>query len=414
MYLDVGFWDVYRTSFPLYSILFPSLLREMLEAWVNVYKESGWMPKWVSPGERSVMPGTLIDAVFADAYVKGVRDFDVQTAYEGLWKHAVTEAEDPALGRRGVRDYERHGYLPADRYRESVSNALDYVYGDFCIAQLAEGLGRHDEARLLRERARNYVKLFDPAVGFMRARLEDGSFREPFDQFEWGGAYCEGGPWQCSWAVQHDLAGLADLMGGPAAFKAKLDELMTMEPIFKVGRYGYEIHEMSEMAAVDFGQFAISNQPSFHIPYIYTALGYPAETQYWVRRTLETLFSPRPDGLPGDEDNGSMAAWYLFSAIGMYPLCPGVPEYVLTSPLFSRVTLHLPGGRRFVIEAEQAGENRVYIGEVRLNGAAHDALYLTHEQLMAGGTLSVKMTELPAQRRYSDEQLPYSMSRRSR
>lgn len=411
MYCDNGFWDTYRTSYPLLSILFPTRLGEMLESYVNAYKEGGWMPKWSSPGERSAMPGTLIDAVFADAFVKGIEGYDVESAYEGLLKHAVQTAEAAHLGRKGSDAYNRYGYLPADQFHESVSNTLDYVYGDFCIAQLAKGLRKTEDYELLIKRASHYAKLFDPSVGFMRAKNEDGSWIESFDPTEWGGAYCEGSAWQCSWAVQHDVLGLAGLMGGNEVFLERLNELMTTSPSFKVGGYGFEIHEMSEMASINFGQFAISNQPSFHIPYLFAAIGYPSHTQYWVRKTAEELFNSGPEGLPGDEDNGSLCAWYIFASMGMYPLCPGVPEYVIGSPLFQRMTLHLENGERIIIEADQTIENNRYVQSVHVNDEQHHPLYLTHEQLMAGASIKFELSDAPNDARINDKDLPYSLSR---
>jgi predicted alpha-1,2-mannosidase len=391
MYSDIGLWDVYRTSFPLYSILFPSLLGEIMQAWTLAYGESGWLPKWLSPGERSAMPGTLIDASAADAVVKGIGGFDVELLYEGLLKHADRPAADEKLGRRGLELYLQHGYLPHDRFHESVSNTLDYVYGDFCIAQVAKALGKMDDYERFMARAQNYKLLFDPTVGFMRGRNEDGTWQEEFDPLTWGDPFCEGGAWQGSWAVPHDFPGLASLMGGEEAFVQRLDQLMAEEPIFKVGSYGLEIHEMSEMAAADLGQFAISNQPSFHIPYIFATLGALSKTQYWVRKTMARLFSSRMDGLPGDEDNGSMGAWYIWSAIGLYPLSPGIPEYVLGSPLFDKVTIQLENGRQWVIEAENNSSTNVYSKSIHRNNALWNHHSLPHEDIMKGGVLSFSM-----------------------
>ena len=402
MYSDVGFWDVFRTSLPLYTVLFPTLLGEMIEGWVNFYRESGQLPRWLSPGERYAMPGTLIDVVIADAYVKGIDNFDVRKAYEGLRAHAFS-------ARPGTEDYLRRGYLPHDKYGESVNNTLDYLYGDFCVAQVARGLGHSDAYDELMERAGKYRLLFDPSVGFMRGRNDDGTWQEPFDPLRWGDPYCEGSAWQCSWAVPFDVGGLAGLMGGAKALVSKMDELFAMPAVFKVGSYGYEIHEMSEMAAGGLGQFAISNQPSFHIPFLYAAVGRPDRTQQWVRRTLEHSFSAEPDGLPGDEDNGSLAAWYIWGALGLYPLCPGVPEYVLGTPLFRRATLHLPGGQDLVIEADEP--QHPYWSEVTLDGQVHERLVVTHEALAKGGTLAFRMSPEPVLRNYSAGQLPYSLTR---
>lgn len=412
MYMDIGFWDVYRTSLPLYSLLFPSLLAEMTQAWVNIYKESSWMPKWISPAERSAMPGTLIDAAIADVFVKGIPGFDAITAYEGLRKHATTAASDGVNGRTGIGPYMEHGYLPDDQFHESVSNTLDYYYGDFCIAQIAKGLGKEEDYQQFLQRAAQYGKLFDPVTGFMRGRDEAGNFSTSFDPLEWGGPYCEGGAWQCSWAVPHDIAGLAKLMGGSTAFIQKLDELMEMPPLFKTGSYGAEIHEMSEMAAIDFGQFAISNQPSFHIPYLFTVLGQPSRTQYWVRKALNELFSSQPDGYPGDEDNGSLSSWYIWGALGLYPLCPGVPEYVIGSPLFNKATIRLEDGEQLVVEAVNNNPEHVYWDTLTINGEPYTRLFVTHEQLAKGADLQFHMTRLPTEGQYDRDSLPYSLESR--
>lgn len=388
MYADIGFWDVYRTSFPLYALLFPELLGEMLQSWVNVYKESGWMPKWLSPGERGTMPGTLIDAIIADGYVKGIRGFDVETAYEGLRKHAMTTADLPRVGRHGMEHYGAEGYLPSDLYGESVSHTLDYAYGDYCIAQLAKGLGYEEDFVLFSERGRNYKNLFDSSTGFIRGKRADGSWHEPFDPITWGDPYCEGGPWQCSWAVPHDIEGLAELMGGKKAFEERLDELMTSKPHFKVGTYGSEIHEMSEMADAELGQWAISNQPGFSIPYLYSAIGRREKTAYWVKEAMDRLFSSEARGFPGDEDNGSMAAWYIWGCMGLYPLCPGTPEYVLgAKPLFAKMTIRLTNGQALVIEPsqEKQGESTA----VRVNGTLWHGNTIHHSQLAAGARLDL-------------------------
>ncbi len=329
LYTDNGFWDTFRTVYPMLAVIAPDAYAEILEGYVNIYKDSGWMPKWPSGSETGIMPGTLVDAVVAEAVVRGIGDRRLwEDAFEGLLKHASVEAEDERFGRQGTGDYKKYGYIPrGGKYKECVNHTLDYVYGDFCISQVAKALGREDLAAQFAASAQNYKKLFDPATGFMRGRDENGGMAPGFDPFGWGGEYTEGGPWQNSFAVYHDVEGLAALYGGRENLIAKLDELFSTPPLYAEGGYGFEIHEMTEMAAADFGQCAISNQPSFHIPYLYAALGAQEKTDAWVRRLAEA-FSSGDDGFPGDEDNGTMSAWYLFSSLGFYPLCPGKAEYV--------------------------------------------------------------------------------------
>lgn len=333
-YTDNGFWDTFRTVYPLFALIAPQEYAEMLEGFVNDYKDSGWLPRWLSLGEVNCMPSTLIDAVIADAAVKGIVSSDLlQVALEGMLKHANQPAPDPRDGRHGVVSYLKYGYVPCDEQKESVNLTLDAAYGDFCIAQVAEVLNCPDIAEEYRLRAKNYRNLYDPDTGFMRPRDSKGEQRPDFSPFGWGRDYTEGGPWQTSFFVPHDVEGLAALHGGKEALLKKLDELFATPPLYEVGGYGFEIHEMTEMAAVDFGQCAISNQPSFHIPYLYAMLGEEEKANFWIKKICEELFSSEPDGFPGDEDNGTMAAWYVFSCLGLYPYCPGKPEYIRSAML---------------------------------------------------------------------------------
>lgn len=328
-YTDNGFWDTYRTVYPLLALTLPDAYAEILEGFVQIYRDTGWLPRWPSGGEMGIMPGTLIDAVIAEAAVRGVGSPALwEEALEGMLKHATTVSQDPRFGRRCVDEYRRLGYIPRNKCPESVNHTLDAAYGDFCIAQVAAVLGKKDVEAEFRFRSGNYRHLFDPITGFMRGRDEEGRMAPDFDAFAWGGEYTEGGPWQNSFAVYHDVNGLAALYGGREKLIAKLDELFAAPPLYHVGGYGFEIHEMSEMAALDFGQCAISNQPSFHLPYLYAALGAQEKTNYWVQRLAEETFSSGDGGFPGDEDNGTAAGWYIFSSLGFYPLCPGKDSYV--------------------------------------------------------------------------------------
>ncbi len=404
LYTDNGFWDTYRTVYPFFALMQPDRLAEILQGWTNAYKEGGWFPQWATPGYRACMVGTHIDAVMADAYARGVRGFEVDTALRGLLKHAY-EVGDPAgaWGRIGIEDYKRLGYVSTDHH-ESVARSLDYAYDDWCIAQIATG----EEREKLLARAGSYHHLYDPAVGFMRGKDAQGKWLEPWDEFLWGNPYVEGGPWQSSWAVQHDAAGLIRLMGGEVAFAAKLDQMLVTPPYFTTGDYGFEIHEMTEMAQADFGQYAHSNQPVHHVLYLYNAAGRPWRTQKEVRRVMDGLYTPTH--LPGDEDNGEMCAWYVLSALGLFPLTPGHPSWTLGSPLFKRATVHLPGGKDLVIAAPENGDDAVYVASKSFNGAPLDRLFLSHDEVAAGGTLSFSMVSQPTLDVVPAEDRPYSMT----
>lgn len=339
-YTNNGFWDTFRTVYPLFSLIAKEEYAEMLEGFVGDYKESGWLPRWISIGEVGCMPSTMVDAVIADAAVKGLVSKELlEVALEGMLKHANQEAPEPRYGRNGVSAYVKHGYVPCDVEKESVNLTLDAAYGDFCIAQVAMVLGRTDIEETYRSRAKNYRHLFDPATGFMRPRDSKGELKPHFNPFEWGRDYTESGPWQTSFFVPHDLEGLAQLYGGKEKLIQKLDELFATKPLYSVGGYNGEIHEMSEMAAVDFGQCAISNQPSFHIPYLYAAMGEPEKTNFWVKKICDELFTAKEDGFPGDEDNGTMSAWYILSCLGIYSICPGKAEYVRSSMLVKKAVI---------------------------------------------------------------------------
>ncbi|HEU5103072.1 MAG TPA: GH92 family glycosyl hydrolase, partial [Roseiflexaceae bacterium] len=414
LYADNGFWDTFRTVYPLFALLFPDRLSEIVAGWVQAANEGGYFPKWASPGYRNCMIGTHLDVVIADAYAKGVRDFDLEAAYAAMHKDAF-EKGDPneGYGRTGLFDYIALGYVPAGEVAHAAARTQEFAYNDFCVAQIARALGIEDDARELSRRALFYRNTYDPAVGFMRGRLRDGSWLEPFDEFAWDRrAYIEGSAWQYSWAAPHDPAGLIELMGGREAFVAKLDRMLETPPYFDAADYDLEIHEMTEMASANFGQYAHSNQPVHHVLYLYAAAGQPWKTQRWVRRVLDELYSPDPDGLPGDEDNGEMSAWYILSALGIFPLCPGHPSYVLGSPLFAKTTLYLRNGNTLEIEASGQGREAAYVRETRLDGERYTRAWIGHEQLMRGGRLSFAMSETPDEAQVlSEDDLPYSLSR---
>lgn len=331
-YTDNGFWDTYRTVYPLYSKIAREEYAEILDGFVADYRDGGWLPRWPSFGEVGCMPSTLIDAVIADAVVNGIGDKKLwQDALDGMIKHANHNGPEPRYGRNGAEEYCALGYVPREKYRESVNLTLDAAYGDFCIARVAEALGFDaDFVAEYDKRSKNYQNLFDTATGFMRGKDSEGHMAPDFDPLRWGGEYTEGCAWQSTFAVPHDVAGL---YGGKEKFIEKLDELFATKPEYTVDGYGAEIHEMTEMAAVDFGQCAISNQPSFHFPFLYAMLGETEKANQWVEK-LVTVFHATPEGYPGDEDNGTMSAWYIFAMLGLYPVCPGKANgYAYTKPM---------------------------------------------------------------------------------
>lgn len=375
MYTDNGFWDTCRTLYPLFALLIPQRLKEMLQGYLNFYREEGWLPKWLAPGERGIMPGTLVDAVLADCAQKGMlTQQQMELALEGMLKNATIPSGDHLHGRIGVADYVRKGYVPCDKYGESANNTLDACFCDYGISRVAGLLGKRELEEEYLARSRNYKRLFDPAVGFIRGLREDGSRSEDFSPFRWGGEYCEGGPWQNGFGVYHDMDGLAGLYGGTKALEEKLDELFTAPAHYEIGSYPCEIHEMTEMAAANFGQCAISNQPSFHLPYLYSYLGCPEKCSHWIQRITAEAFDSSDKGFPGDEDNGSMAAWYVLSVLGIYPLCPGKPEYVTGRCCVPEVRMTLGNGNTLSIRGPGY--------RVSVDGKPCENSVITHSQLI--------------------------------
>ena len=340
-YTDNGFWDTYRTVYAFFTLVAPETCREMLLGYIQDYKDGGWLPCWTAGTGKKCMPSTGVDAVIADAAAKGLLDGEwLETAFAGMEKHANQDCPVSGYGRDGCSHYLRLGYVPYDVCRESVNLTLDAAYFDYCLAVVADKLGHSDKADMYRARSKNYRHLFDKETGFMRARDSQGQFRsEPFYPISWGGDYTEAAAWQTGFAVQHDLEGLCDLHGGKAALLEKLDEFFATPPEYLVGGYGIEIHEMTEMADDDWGQCAISNQPSYHIPFMYAYLGEPEKADYWLDRICREGFSGGDDGYPGDEDNGTTAIWYIFANLGLYPICPGKAEYTVTRQMVEDVKI---------------------------------------------------------------------------
>jgi len=322
-YIGHGFWDTYRTLLPFFALIRPELYRKIVLSALGDYREGGWLPRWIAPGEVGCMPSTLIDSVLAQGATAGLVERPVlEQILEAMEHHANVAAPEKRFGRTGILEYLRYGYVPCDLYTESVNLTLDFAYGDYCIARVAEVLGQEEKARHYYARSRSYRNLLDPQTGFMRPRDTQGRFKEGFDPLNWDLDYTESSAWQATFAVPHDLEGLAREMGGREKLLEKLDCLFAEQRPGRVGSRGFEIHEMTEMNGEPFGHCSMNNQPSFHIPYIYACFGRSEKARYWLDRICIEEFRAEPDGFPGDEDNGAMASWYILARLGLYPMCP--------------------------------------------------------------------------------------------
>lgn len=415
MFTDTGFWDTFRSLFPLLNLLYPSMNQKMQEGLANAYKESGFLPEWASPGHRDCMVGNNSASVVADTYLKGLRGYDIETLWEAV-KHGA-QAVHPQVsstGRRGFDYYNRLGYVPCDAgIPENAARTLEYAYDDWCIYQLGLALGKpRKELEPFRKRALNYRNLFDPESRLMRGRNQDGTFQSPYNPLKWGDAFTEGNAWHYTWSVFHDPQGLINLMGGAAAFNAMLDSVFLLPPDFDCSYYGGVIHEIREMQVAGMGNYAHGNQPIQHMIYLYAYSGAPWKTQHWIRETMDRLYRPTPDGYCGDEDNGQTSAWYVFSAMGFYPVCPGSNQYVLGTPYFDRMTLHFENGHSMTLTAEGNDADHRYIQAMELNGTGCTRNYLTHEELTQGGTIRYVMAAQPNKERgTAGSDAPYSFTK---
>lgn len=385
----------------------------MQEGLVNDYKEGGWLPEWSSPGYADIMIGNNSASVVADAYIKGLRGYDINTLYEALQHGANNEGPISAVGRKGVNYYNTLGYVPYDvKIDENTARTLEYAYDDFTIFQLAKKLNRpEEELKLYAKHCQNYKNVFDPQTKLMRGKNADGTFQSPFNPFKWGDAFTEGNSWHYSWSVFHDINGLVNLMGGKKAFTGMLDSVFSLPPIFDDTYYGDVIHEIREMQIANMGQYAHGNQPIQHMIYLYNYAGQPWKAQYWVREAMSRLYKATPDGYCGDEDNGQTSAWYVFSAMGFYPVCPATDQYVLGAPLFKKITISLENGKQFIINAPANNEANKYIQSAQLNGTGYDKNWLSHFDILKGGVFNLSMGATPATGRgINDAAFPYSFS----
>lgn len=414
MYTDTGVWDTFRSLFPLVNLLYPSVALEMQEGLLNAYRESGFFPEWCSPGHRGCMVGNNSASVMADAWLKGIRVKDAETLWQGLVHGAnAVHPQVSSTGRLGYDYYNRLGYVPYNvGINESAARTLEYAYDDWCIYQLGKALGKSEaELAPFAAHAMNYRNLFDKETDLMRGRNEDGSFASPFSPLKWGDAFTEGNAWHYTWSVFHDPKGLAKLMGGNSKFTAMLDSVFAVPPHFDDSYYGFPIHEITEMTVMNMGNYAHGNQPIQHMIYLYDWAGQPWKAQKHVREVMDRMYTPTPDGYCGDEDNGQTSAWYVFSALGFYPVAPGTGEYALGAPLFRKATLHLENGKDVTLSAPDNARNRMYIKDMKLNGKSYDKNYVNHSDLVKGARLDFKMSPTPNTSRGTRESaFPYSFS----
>lgn len=415
MFTDTGFWDTFRCLFPMLNLVYPSMNVKMQEGLVNAYLESGFLPEWASPGHRGCMVGNNSASVVADAYLKGLRGYDAET----LWK-AVTHGANAvhpkvsSTGRLGWEYYNKLGYVPYDvKINENVARTLEYAYDDWCIYQFGKSLGKSEkELAQYKKNAMNYKNVFDKETNLMRGRNQDGKFQTPFSPLKWGDAFTEGNSWHYSWSVFHDPQGLINLMGGKQTFVQMLDSVFNVPPLFDDSYYGGVIHEIREMQIMNMGNYAHGNQPIQHMIYMYNYAAQPWKAQYWIREVMDKLYTAQADGYCGDEDNGQTSAWYVFSAMGFYPVCPGANQYVIGTPYFDKMTLHLENGKTMTITAQNCSQENKYIQSLSINGMPSTKNFFTHEQLTQGGNIQYVMGSTPnKQRGINDSDAPYSFTK---
>ena len=404
-FCDTGFWDTFRSLFPLLNFLYPEMNAQMMKGLEACYDECGWLPEWSSPGLRHCMIGNNSASVVADAWFTGAaKGCDIQKLYQALLHGAnAVHPKNVHVGRLGFEAYNEKGWVPRDiGIRESAARTLEYAYDDWCIWRLGVALGRpKEETDLYLARSRNWRNVFSPEHRLACGRAADGTFNPTFNKFTWGGDFTEGNSLHYTWSVFHDIAGLMEAMGGRDAFNEQLDAVFGLPPVFDGAYYNGMTHEIREMQVVNFGQYAHGNQPVQHAIYLYAWGGQPWKTQYWVKEARDRLYHPTPDGYCGDEDNGQTSAWYVWSSLGFYPVCPGSGEYVLGAPAFPKITVTLPGGYPLVITTGTTGVSPVaipdnrYVQKLLFNGVEYDKNYIRLDDLRTGGTLAFEMSSTP-------------------
>ena len=416
MFTDNGFWDTFRAVFPFFNLIYPDQNNKFMEGLVNTYKESGWLPEWASPGHRAVMIGSNSASIISDAYLKGTikNKETAEILFEAILKNATIEEGRPvrSVGREGLNYYNSIGYVPYDvGIRENTAKTLEYAYADFTIGQMARKMREDSLANKYFKQSYRYKNVFDKEINLMRGKNKDGSFQTPFNPLKWGDAFTEGNSLHYTWSVFHDFNGLINLMGGKKEFIKQLNSVFDTPPKFDASYYGRVIHEIREMQVVNMGNYAHGNQPIQHLAYLYNYVGKPYITQEKIRLILTKLYKPTPDGYCGDEDNGQTSAWYVFSALGFYPVTPGINQYVIGNPLFKKATLHLQNGKIFTISAKNNSKNNFYIQSAKLNDKNYKNTFINFDDIQKGGSFKFNLGNTP-NKQWGDNNsnAPFSLS----
>lgn len=413
MYTDNGFWDTFRGEFPLHNILYPEKQGRYMQALLDAQQQCGWLPSWSFPRETGGMLGNHAISLLTDAWAKGIRTFNPDSALKAYLHEATNKGPwGGANGRQGWKNYFQLGYVAFPGSSGATSQTLEYAYNDWCAYRLADLTGNGFYREIFKRQMYNYRNVYDSSTGFMRGRGQDGKWTPGFDPFEWGGPFTEGNAWHWQWSVFHDIEGLIKLMGGEENFYKKLDSVWTSPNTVNVGSYKTMIHEMKEMQLINMGQYAHGNQPIQHMIYLYNYCRQPWKAQYHVRQVMDKIYNAGENGFPGDEDQGQTSAWYVLSAMGFYSVCPGTDEYVIGSPVFNKITITQENNKKFIIEAKNNTRKNVYIKSALLNGKTFSRNYIRHSEITDGGILSFEMSDKPAfDRGTGDEDKPYSLSK---
>ena len=412
LFADTGVWDTFRCLFPFLNLVYPSMNEEMQAGLVNAYLESGYLPEWSSPGHRDCMIGQNSASVVADAYIKGIRVANQDKLWDAVTYGAHHHLDRSASGRVGHDYYDRLGYVPCNvGIGQNVARTLEYAYNDWSIYTLGKAMGKSEaELAPYKKAALNYANVYNPARKLMCGREEQGAFNAEFVPENWSGEFCEGNSWHWSFCVFHDPAGLSKLMGGRDEMTEMMDSVFVLPSYLGLRSRGM-IHEMREMQVMDMGQYAHGNQPIQHMVYLYNWTGQPWKAQYWTREIMDKLYNPNADAYCGDEDNGQTSAWYVFSAMGFYPVCPGTKQYAMGSPLFQKILVKLENGKTIQIEAPDNNKQTRYVNDVKVNGKSVSRTWLEHDELTKGATIKFQMSSKPNKKRGTDEKdAPYSFT----